>query len=202
MIANNNAPYEKTPSIEAPSGANVSSDKTSSEGNILSKKTLSEEKAKLRAKIRELERGFTAEYLRESDELIISNLLTLRELENSKRIYAYASYGVEISTHKALRYFRRAGKYVYICWDWPPDVLPGKPDVIIVPGLAFDRAGYRIGKGGGYYDRLMASAPSALSIGLARDSLMLDSLPRERHDAQVSIVVTESGITRFDSAAS
>lgn len=64
------------------------------------------------------------------------------------------------------------------------------PAVWIVPGLAFTRDGTRLGYGGGWYDRLLASAlPNAVKIGVAYPFQMVDSLPREAHDIPLTDVV-------------
>jgi len=65
------------------------------------------------------------------------------------------------------------------------------PDtLIVVPALAFDGKGFRLGYGGGYYDRLLASS-SCPSVGLAFDELLLDELPHEAWDRPVQAVCTE-----------
>ena len=76
-----------------------------------------------------------------------------------------------------------------------PVIAPGDLDLVLVPALAFDRAGYRLGYGGGYYDRYLIGIP-AVTIGLARKLLIRASLPREPHDIAVEYVVTECGIEK------
>ena len=66
-------------------------------------------------------------------------------------------------------------------------------DLVVVPGLAFDRRGYRIGWGGGYYDRFLAQV-QAVKIGLCYDELVLDCIPGESHDVPVDLVVAETTI--------
>jgi 5-formyltetrahydrofolate cyclo-ligase len=80
--------------------------------------------------------------------------------------------------------------------DAAPRLEPCPGDLILVPALTFDRNGYRLGQGGGYYDRFL-SAHDLFSVGLARDVLLLDDVPRESHDQCVSCLVTESCILRF-----
>lgn len=69
----------------------------------------------------------------------------------------------------------------------------------LVPGLAFDRAGFRLGYGGGYYDRFLAGF-GGVSIGLVRSSQLFDDLRGlglvERHDRAVDAVATENGVLR------
>lgn len=70
-------------------------------------------------------------------------------------------------------------------------VPPHAFDIVLVPGLAFDRAGNRIGFGAGYYDRFLSLSP-AFKIGLAYDFQVLDRLPAGPHDIPMDLVVTES----------
>ena len=66
-------------------------------------------------------------------------------------------------------------------------------DLVVVPGLAFDRRGQRIGWGGGYYDRFLAQVQT-IKIGLCYDALVLDCIPGEPHDVPVDMVVAETAI--------
>lgn len=78
----------------------------------------------------------------------------------------------------------------------PAQVVPlDQLELILVPGAAFSPDGQRLGRGGGFYDRLLA-APGwrALKIGVCFDCQLLPELPLEAHDQQVDCVVTESGV--------
>lgn len=80
--------------------------------------------------------------------------------------------------------------------DAPP-VDPSQIDAVIVPGIAFDRRGFRIGYGGGYYDRLLATLPARTrTIGLAFDEQIVDEVPDDAHDVPVGVLVTPSGAIR------
>jgi 5-formyltetrahydrofolate cyclo-ligase len=73
--------------------------------------------------------------------------------------------------------------------------------LICVPGLAFSPCGQRLGRGGGYYDRLLLNAgPETISVGLAFSFQLLDLLPESPSDRRVNLIVTESAL--FDPAAS
>lgn len=73
-------------------------------------------------------------------------------------------------------------------------VPPDEPAMLLVPGVAFDKRGYRIGYGGGYYDRFFARwKRRCLSIGLAYDVQMLPWIPAQPHDWPVDGVLTERG---------
>jgi 5-formyltetrahydrofolate cyclo-ligase len=83
----------------------------------------------------------------------------------------------------------------------PLRLLPAIPlealDLVVVPGRAFDAQGYRLGRGGGYYDRFLAHpALRALAVALAFDCQIAPSVPHLAHDRQVNLVVTESRIIR------
>jgi 5-formyltetrahydrofolate cyclo-ligase len=74
-------------------------------------------------------------------------------------------------------------------------VPPEEIDLILVPGLAFTRDGQRLGRGGGYYDRYLASLPTAImKLGVCFQCQLVESLPLEAHDQRVHAVVTEDGI--------
>ena len=73
----------------------------------------------------------------------------------------------------------------------------GVPDMLFMPLVAFDRAGRRLGYGGGYYDRTLAELPGALAIGCAFAAQELDVVPEADYDARLDAVVTERGVLRF-----
>jgi 5-formyltetrahydrofolate cyclo-ligase len=67
-------------------------------------------------------------------------------------------------------------------------------DVVLVPALAVDRHGNRLGRGGGSYDRALARV-TGLTIAVLYDGELVDDVPAEPHDKRVSAVVTPSGLT-------
>ncbi|WP_029430887.1 5-formyltetrahydrofolate cyclo-ligase [Blastococcus sp. URHD0036] len=70
----------------------------------------------------------------------------------------------------------------------------GAAEAVVVPAVAVDRSGARLGRGGGYYDRaLLHVRPDALLIALVHDDEFLDELPVAPHDRRVGVVVTPSG---------
>lgn len=71
---------------------------------------------------------------------------------------------------------------------------PSEIQVVIVPMLAFDAAGNRLGYGAGYYDRFLARHPGLLTIGLAFSCQEVDSLPAEENDIRMDRIVTEQGV--------
>jgi 5-formyltetrahydrofolate cyclo-ligase len=76
-----------------------------------------------------------------------------------------------------------------------PEVDDREVRVVLVPGLAFDRRGVRLGRGGGYYDRLLARlGPEVLVIGITADRIVDVDLPCEAHDAPMDRLATATGV--------
>ncbi len=75
-------------------------------------------------------------------------------------------------------------------------VDPSEVDLIIVPGVAFDREGYRIGYGGGYYDRFLADLDHVTKISLAFDMQIIEKIPRDHYDIPVNYIITEKEIIK------
>jgi 5-formyltetrahydrofolate cyclo-ligase len=163
-------------------------------------------------------------YFNESNKCIIANLISLMEYKSAKRIFTYFSVNKEIDTRVLIGGALKSGKQVFIpqaledgtlCFreyrkddqlqkgrtgmaeplDSAPEAKPQSGDIVIVPGLCYDLEGYRLGYGGGFYDRLLADCP-ALSIGLCRERMLINRVPREEHDVPVDIIVTENRCAR------
>lgn len=76
-------------------------------------------------------------------------------------------------------------------------VSPEQLDLIIVPAVAYDRRGYRIGYGGGYYDRFLSSLnENIVTIGIAFDVQIVGEVPVQSFDVPVDMVITENGIKK------
>jgi 5-formyltetrahydrofolate cyclo-ligase len=75
-----------------------------------------------------------------------------------------------------------------------PDGEIAEPDILFVPLLAFDRRGFRLGYGGGYYDRTLAALPGRLSVGYGYAAQEVASVPVEPHDVALQVIATEQGI--------
>ncbi|NOZ76514.1 MAG: 5-formyltetrahydrofolate cyclo-ligase [Euryarchaeota archaeon] len=76
-------------------------------------------------------------------------------------------------------------------------VAPEEVDIFILPGVAFDRKGNRLGFGGGYFDKLLKQTKKgALFIGLAFEDQMVDAIPHAPHDIPVHMVITEDRVVR------
>ncbi len=99
-------------------------------------------------------------------------------------------------TLKSLALFKIAGK----TWLFPEKrsdgfyCITGTPDLFLVPGVAFDRKGNRLGRGGGHYDRLLASFRGVPRLGVAFAEQVLDRVPKAAYDEAVDSIVTDTGL--------
>lgn len=73
---------------------------------------------------------------------------------------------------------------------------PQEIDLVITPGVAFDRDGYRVGYGGGYYDRFLSNIPHVPAIAIAFDLQLIDQVPKEHFDIPVDYIFTEKEIIK------
>ncbi len=72
-----------------------------------------------------------------------------------------------------------------------------KLELIVVPGVAFDQKGYRLGHGAGYYDRFLSRTPNAFKLGLAYDFQLVPEVPAESHDQKMNGLLTPSRYLKF-----
>lgn len=173
------------------------------------------EKAALRLKLLELEAQMTGAQRMESDFALQQKFLALPRLSRVETVLLYWSMDSEIATGPILEELLSQGKTVLLPRCLPgnglearlycPDKLerhrwgmlePGEtcpvmePELALVPGLCYDKNGYRLGRGGGFYDRWLATT-QAYTVGLCRGAMLQDALPREDWDRRVDLVVTE-----------
>ncbi|HRU55501.1 MAG TPA: 5-formyltetrahydrofolate cyclo-ligase [Candidatus Sumerlaeia bacterium] len=74
-------------------------------------------------------------------------------------------------------------------------VDPYEIELHVIPGLAFDKKGHRLGRGGGYYDRFLSDiSPNAMTVGVCYECQFLESVPCDSKDVPVRCVVTERGV--------
>ncbi len=77
------------------------------------------------------------------------------------------------------------------------EIKPSKIDLVLVPGIAFDRKGYRVGYGGGYYDRFLCKInENAITIALAFSMQLIDSVPKGYYDLPVDYILTEKELIK------
>ena len=76
----------------------------------------------------------------------------------------------------------------------PNSFFDGRVELVVVPGVAFDRKGNRLGMGKGYYDRYLVSVPNAVRVALAYEEQVLDHVPKEPYDVPMDWIVTDREI--------
>jgi hypothetical protein len=77
----------------------------------------------------------------------------------------------------------------------PVDTMEINPNALLIPLIGFDEHGYRLGYGGGYYDRTLASmSPQPLKIGVAFEIGRISSIVPQPHDIPMDFIVTETGV--------
>jgi 5-formyltetrahydrofolate cyclo-ligase len=81
-----------------------------------------------------------------------------------------------------------------------PTVHPVEVEFVLVPGVAFDRQGGRLGFGGGFYDRLLPLASQGTRVGVTYDELVLNAVPMQPWDCRVEWLVTPGGLVKTGQA--
>ena len=175
------------------------------------------EKKRLRALIRGRRRSLPAGFLRRESEAFLPRLSALPEWKDARTVMAYAALPGEPDLSLVLREVLSSGRRLVLprceggeivprlvsgLWQLSPgaygilepgaDCPPVSPEEIgffLVPGLAFDREGFRLGQGGGYYDRFLPKA-RGYRLGVCHEWELLPAVPREAHDEKVNGVLT------------
>lgn len=178
-------------------------------------------KNRIRQDLREKRKKISPQLYLEKSQMIRSTLESLPIYKAAKRLLVYISSSEEVDTIAFVKDCLAAGQTVFVprvqgeklvvCpitkWeDLEPgqygilepievikDVNPSEIDLIIVPGIAFDKTRHRIGYGKGFYDTLLKTT-KGLKIGLAFQEQILDKIPEEEHDVAMDIIITDQNI--------
>ena len=182
---------------------------------------LREQKAALRRQLKAQREALPAEDMLTWDSAITERVLSSEAFRQSDVVFAYHSVGKEVDTLTIIETALHTGKQValprcgkqgemsFYLIEGRQDLTAGKYGIpepaahcaaaaathrslCLVPGLAFDLQGYRIGYGGGYYDRFL-KAFAGTSVGLARECMLCKDLPKEDLDSAVDALVTPNG---------
>ncbi len=174
-------------------------------------------KKKIRGYMKELRNGLDVLSINSLSEKAFQNLLKI-DLGEIDKIFIYNSFGSELDTSKIIEYFLRENKNVYIprvegdvmksvkvenssCFKrslfgiFEPEGDAEEIDnfIAIMPCLAVDMQGNRIGYGGGYYDKFLANK-SAKKIVLCYDFQILDEINSCGHDVRADFIVTDKRV--------
>ncbi len=171
----------------------------------------------------EAQRGvLDTQWLEAASVRIVENLQSLEVFQSSETVALYMAIAGEVNLDSLFQKCRELGKrtcipvfnakeklyemaeitpetecstgHYGIREPLSPALIPmGNVDLVVVPGVAFDRKGNRLGRGGGYYDRLLEEF-SGTSVAVTFDFQVLPTIPVEQHDKPVDILVTEMKI--------
>ena len=174
------------------------------------------DKSALRKSIRAQKRAMTEADIVKKSQLLGEKFFATEAYRNAKAIYGYLPYNQEVRTVPILEQALKDGKRVAVpkCYGdemrflWMEDLslvekgYAGIPEpiadepvaddptaLVLMPGLAFDPEGHRIGYGGGFYDRFLAAEPTHPTVALCYDFQMLEKLETEDHDIPTDLVL-------------
>ena len=159
----------------------------------------------------------------DKSEKIIQKLTEMEEYKTAKTIMAYVSLNIEVNTQNYIKNEILKGEKILLVPYLENDQIKAsivedfndleignygvlepidkknydnKIDIILIPGLAFDKKGFRLGFGKGYYDKFLKNHEDSIKIGLGFEEQIIDSLPIEPHDVAVDMIITEKKILR------
>ena len=174
------------------------------------------DKKELRSRIRMLKRQMTPQQIDSASRKLAELFFATEYYRQAKTIYGYLPYNQEVRTVPILEQAIRDGKWVavpkvfgdtmkFIYLDDPKQVAPGYAGIpepvgdgpvaedptalVLMPGLAFDPKGNRMGYGGGFYDRFLAQEPAHPTVALCYEFQMVEQLPTEEFDVPVDLVL-------------
>ena len=174
------------------------------------------DKKELRSYIKTLKKQHSKESLLEQSKLILNKLENNKSFIEAKTVMLYSSLPDEVYTHDFLEKWRNEKKIILptVVGD---DIIPvelskdtefaigdfnilepqnneytGDYDLIVVPGVAFDKNGNRIGRGKGYYDRFLCKHLNVNRIGICFDFQLVEEVPTEDNDIKMNKVISLS----------
>jgi len=177
-------------------------------------------KDQLREQMRQQLATLSPQQVRSHSAGVWERLSQVEEFKVAKCISAYVSKGNEIETHGLIRQLLAMRRHVCVpasdgpryllaeLRDFDSELVEGKygileprsvippavtPEAWVIPGLAFDLRGNRLGRGMGFFDALLREA-RGVKIALAHDFQILNEVPAESHDAGVDFIVTETRV--------
>ena len=184
-------------------------------GKLFPSQKLLREKNQMRELLTQKRRLLTKEQILEQSALIISQLEQLPCFQSAKTVLLYYPMHNEVNLLPLIKKYKKEKTFLFpvvqrtlmtACpyegnakmhrgkYNIPEPTTPpyrGEIDLILVPGVAFDLQGNRLGRGGGYYDRFIKSQPHTTTlVGVAYDFQLVDKVPANRHDQKMHHVIT------------
>jgi 5-formyltetrahydrofolate cyclo-ligase len=154
-------------------------------------------KEQIRKKLKDERLKLNRKNVEELSQRVIQKLILQNNWRKINNLHVYSPLPSlnEVDTLPLITYLKtkQSGIYVFIEAQSEPKSIPDKEfDLIIVPTLGFDEENFRLGWGGGYYDKFLATQPQAQKIGLCFQSgFIKEGFPHEIHDIPLDEIVTE-----------
>lgn len=174
-------------------------------------------KKELRKEVRLLKKQYSDIQLKELSQDIMRKLLELSCIKEAKTVMLYCSLPDEVYTMDAIHKLHAMGKRIILptvvsdtemearLYEGDGDLRTGcfnilepcgkvfsrynEIDVIVVPGMGFDKSGNRLGRGKGYYDRFLEKACGAYKVGVCFPFQMFEEIPSDEHDIKMDLVI-------------
>ena len=172
------------------------------------------DKNTLRKEIRAEKKSRTAGELHQQSVNILQQLSVHPQFVKAKTVMLYASLPDEVETLEFIEQWR-TNKNIILPVVEGDDIIPtalekniemkngefnilepqnqaykGSFDLIVVPGMAFDRQGHRLGRGKGFYDRFLSNYSNVYKIGLCFDFQLVEDVPNENHDQVMNEIIS------------
>jgi 5-formyltetrahydrofolate cyclo-ligase len=177
----------------------------------------------LRSRLKNTENSIDKAVLHKKSTAIINRLKAQEIFQKAQNIHCYVSTEFEVNTHELIKSLIKKKNYVIVPyiehglkssylvnWDdlaigtfgiLEPEIKKNvnneEIDIIIIPGIAFDVKGYRLGRGKGYYDRFLLKM-KAKKIALAFEYQLLPKIPHDKHDIRMDYIITEKRVIKCD----
>jgi 5-formyltetrahydrofolate cyclo-ligase len=185
---------------------------------------LKRDKKALRGRVRVLRDALSPQERDRGSARIARRLFDLPEMSSASTVMVFSSFGSEVDTAPIIERLVAEGRRAVLPRvvngeiepiTYRPDgrmseasfgaleptdgepIQPEDVDVVVTPGLAFDRRGYRVGYGGGFYDRFFKrTRPDVVKAAIGFELQVVDEVPRGGQDVPVDLIVTDEGVIR------
>jgi len=184
---------------------------------------LYEEKARLRKELKKRRHNLNNDTRKEKSEQIAQTFYQIKEFKEASSVFCYLSYMDEVDTTRLVKYILKKNLKLYVpkiinneemvatrlrkMTDLEPDkigiltpktgeILLESIDIAITPGLGFTKRCERLGYGRGYYDRWFSKNHVKIKIGVAFETQLVSSLPLEKTDIAMDILITEKKVIK------
>jgi 5-formyltetrahydrofolate cyclo-ligase len=185
-------------------------------------------KSHTRKQVSNFMKSLSKEQLQDKSRQACKKMCATPEFQQASKIMMFLSFEIEVDTSYAIEKALQDGKMVLVpAIDWEnqkliPVILPSLDcemvydrydlrhpaeaktvavrdvELIVVPGMGFDLKGNRLGRGGGFYDRLLShSSFRGVNCGLALEEQIIEKVPVLDHDVPLNMLVTDQAVRRF-----